>query len=467
MMSVLKAKKTWIILIVVILIFTLIQAKGLNHRTLGDEFTYFYMGKLVSEGNLPYKDFFFAHPPLQLIFFALIFKLFGFNLILLKAVPLLFNIISSVFLFKIMKKHSDTHALISTILFLFTYTIMLEATYSYGIEIATAFVLISVFYLTNNKSLIGGIFYGIASITALQSLILVPAIIIYLFLKRNGKHLTDFLMGFLSVFLIVNLFLMLLFSNYFTDVYKFHLIKPKIGGDNFRVFTNFILDNLFLIGSFILFFIINLKNNFRKYSLFIFIIIAYLLFLIISSRIFTYYFIILIPFIAILASQGLISLSKKIKTKNIKYFFIIFVLIIFLINVFSTTNVLYKKDFRDFQSLDELTAFIKTNSKSADEIFGDLYTAPMLALFADRKIAFNFVDTNGLRFLSDLPPIEEVLQKVNEEKIKFVIVRPKLGIGTSVEMHDFLRQNCVLAKHVKDPVFEDIFIYDCSENENK
>jgi len=169
----------------------------------------------------------------------------------------------------------------------------------------------------------------------------------------------------------------------------------------------------------------------------------------------------LIPFIAILASQGLISLYKKIK--NIRYFFIIFILIVFLVNVFSTTNYLYKKDFQNFQSLDELSYFIKTNSKPTDEIFGDLYTTPMLALFADRNIAFNFVDTNGLRFLSNLPPMQEVLNNIQEEKTKFVIVRPKLGIGTSVEMYNFLTQNCILTKQVKDPVFSDIFIYDCSQ----
>jgi len=464
-MKVLKKGNVLLILLAIILIFALIQSKGLNHITLGDEFTYFYMGKLIASGEIPYKDFFFAHPPLQIFLFAIIFKLFGFNLILLKAVPLLFNIISAIFLFKIMKKYSNMHAILSTALFLFTYTIMLEATYSYGIEIATAFVLISIFYLTKKSFLTSGILYGLASITALQSLILIPAVFIYLFIK-NRKAFYKFLIGFLLVFLIFNLFLMIFFNNYLTDVYKFHFIKPKIEGGSAKIFGNFIFNNLFLICLFILFFIFNLKKNFKKYSLFIFIIIIYLLFLVVSSRIFTYYFIIIIPFIAILASQGLISLSKKIKTKNIRYFFIIFILIIFLTNVFSTTNYLHKKDFQDFQSLDELINFIKINSKPTDEIFGDLYTTPMLSLFTNRKIAFNFVDTNALRFLSNLPPIENVLQRINEEKTKFVIVRPKLGIGSSIQTYNFLKQNCILAKQVKDPVFDEIFIYDCS-NENK
>lgn len=460
-MGVFKKNRVLLILTAIILIFTLIQLKGLNHATLGDEFTYFYMGKLVADGNLPYKDFFFAHPPLQIFIFAFIFKLFGFNLLLLKSVPLLFNIISAIFLFKIMKKYSNMHAIISITLFLFTYTIMLEATYAYGIEIATAFVLISIYYLTKNKNLTSGVFYGIASITALQSLVLIPAFVIYLFFKKNRKILIDFLIGFLLVFLIVNLFFMIFFNNYFADVYKFHIIKPKVRGDNIKVFANFVFNNLFLICSFVLFFILSLKKNFKRYSLFVFIIAMYALFLAISTRIFDYYFIILMPFIAVIASAGLISLFKKIKTKNIKYLFIIFILIIFLTDIFSTTKYLYKKDFQDFQSLNELTDFIKTNSKASDELFGDLYTTPMLALFAERKIAFNFVDTNGLRFLSNLPPIDDVINKIKKEKTKFVIVRPKLGIGTSVKMYNFLTQNCNLAKRVKDLVFEDIFIYDC------
>lgn len=45
----------------------------------GDEYIYLYQGKLIAEGVIPYSGFAMAHPPLQAIFTALIFKLFGYQ----------------------------------------------------------------------------------------------------------------------------------------------------------------------------------------------------------------------------------------------------------------------------------------------------------------------------------------------------------------------------------------------------
>ena len=58
--------KTWFIFSLIILIFVLIEIKALLFYKPGDENVYLHMGKLLSEGVLPYKDFFYAHPPLQL-----------------------------------------------------------------------------------------------------------------------------------------------------------------------------------------------------------------------------------------------------------------------------------------------------------------------------------------------------------------------------------------------------------------
>ena len=66
-----------------------IEFNGLNHIEGGDEHTYFYMGKLITEGVQPYTDFFVSRPPLQIYLISVIYKIFGFNLIALKLIPLL------------------------------------------------------------------------------------------------------------------------------------------------------------------------------------------------------------------------------------------------------------------------------------------------------------------------------------------------------------------------------------------
>ncbi len=55
----------------------------------GDEFIYLYQGKLVSEGAIPYSEFAMAHPPMQAIFTAFVFKIFGVNFTVMRLLPFL------------------------------------------------------------------------------------------------------------------------------------------------------------------------------------------------------------------------------------------------------------------------------------------------------------------------------------------------------------------------------------------
>lgn len=55
-------KLSYGLLFIFVAVFIIITLKGLVISQPGDENVYYYMGKLVSEGKVPYKDFFFAHP---------------------------------------------------------------------------------------------------------------------------------------------------------------------------------------------------------------------------------------------------------------------------------------------------------------------------------------------------------------------------------------------------------------------
>ena len=71
--------KQWIPFLIVALVFIIIEAKGLTQVGPGDENVYFYMAKAVSEGQMPYRDFFYAHPPLHIFALATLIKIFGVN----------------------------------------------------------------------------------------------------------------------------------------------------------------------------------------------------------------------------------------------------------------------------------------------------------------------------------------------------------------------------------------------------
>ena len=72
--------------------FFLIKIPGI-HASGTDDNIYFYMANAFATGQIPYKDFFFSHPPVHLLVPALIFKIFGFSLGLAKSIPVFATIL--------------------------------------------------------------------------------------------------------------------------------------------------------------------------------------------------------------------------------------------------------------------------------------------------------------------------------------------------------------------------------------
>src|SRR3989338_8483474 len=158
-----ESKWSMLALIVILLVFFLIAWRGLFVVREGDENVYFYMSHLVAGGDLPYKDFFFAHPPLQLLVIAPVFLFFGYNALILKLISLLCMAASGILVYLITKKaHTEWSGVIASALFLLSYSVLFNATIGWGIEIAILFLLLG-YYHIEHRPLLGGILLGLAA----------------------------------------------------------------------------------------------------------------------------------------------------------------------------------------------------------------------------------------------------------------------------------------------------------------
>ena len=190
MRKIIEKKGYWIFILIIIL-YAAMKLSFINY-SYSDENTYFYMGKLVSEGLVPYKDFFSSHPPLQVYLFALLFKVFGFSFIVLKLVPLVCTIVSGFFVYKMVwEKIGVREAVIALILFLFSYDSMRFSGYAVGVNLTTMFAVMGIYFLLNKKYVLSGVFQGVAGITGLYSLIL-PLVILAVLFFKNKKSPPDF-----------------------------------------------------------------------------------------------------------------------------------------------------------------------------------------------------------------------------------------------------------------------------------
>ena len=433
----------WVIFSVIIIIFFLIELKALPYLKPGDENVYLYMEKLISEGKIPYKDFFLAHPPLQILIIAAVFKIVGFNIFISNLMPLLFTLLSAFFLFKIVKeKFNEIKALAAVALFLFSFSTLSLATDFVGINLTAMFAVIGFYCLFNKNNYIkSGIFFGLASITRLYSLVPIFVILIVLFL-RNKKGFYKFLLSFSSIFVTTNLILLLLFGpGYFVPVYSYHLMKPFSGEPKL-----FLLFSFFKINWFLFLFPISFifARNKKKLEMIWPIAVAYFIFLFTLKKVFEFYLLLLFPFLAILAVYGITDALERIKSKNIRITIIAVLSLVVVWNITADSLFLINHSFMEFESGKDMAAVIKGYAPADAVLFGDSSITPLMSFMSGRKIAFDFADSNEMRFEAAVADIKKTIEMLKKENV--VVITQPAAIGDLPLLQYHLNNNC---KHLK------------------
>ncbi len=456
-----KNKLAYFMFFLLAAIFVIIVSKGLTTPQPGDENVYYYMGKLISEGKVPYKDFFYAHPPLHIYLMALIYKIFGFNIAILKSIPFISTLASAFFVFKIAReKFGNYEAVISSLLFLFSYSIMFNSVFSFGINTATMLVVIG-FYLLWNKSnyILSGIFFGLAGITRLLSLIPVLVILAAVLLSSR-KNFVRLALSFLIIFLLTNGVFILFFGDaYLTPVYKFHLLKSFGARENFREYLGIIKLNWILFFSALSFVFVKEK---KYINVLILTSIIYLIFLAMLKKIFGFYFVVIFPFLAIIAGYSIAGIFNRLDLpKKIRTFILIALFSIFAWNLASDEMFLEKIGFTGFGRGKDLAGFVNSVSDKDTMLFGDDSVVPLLALLINKNIAFDLVDTNNEVFLSGLVDLNSILVKLKGNNILFII-RDKQGISYFSEVKEFLNENCELLSSFHDRIEGSYLVYRCN-----
>lgn len=445
-------KKATIILGIIFIIFLLISLKGIK-PDIGDQHVYFYMGKLIGEGKLPYEDFFFSHPPLEIYVDAVLLKIFGYNIFILKIVPIIFVLLASFFLFRLVKERfSSLEAVLSTILFLFTYETF-RMTGNIGMSLAVLFVVLGFYYSFKKRYILSGIFIGIASITNFFSL--VPALVLFLFLllkKENNrfsiKPVKNFLVGFIPIFVLIQLFFVLAAGkHYFLQVYQYHLMKPSlevVKGIKFNLFKYTVIYNPIIFFGSIFYFFSKKKNL----SIFFTSALVYILFIFSLKSPFPYYYEMALPFLAVLASVSILRFIKKSENKNLLLLF--FGIFIFLNIIWASSNHWWvlNNTFSENEHL-QLSGIIEENSNKDDLIFGDQLFVPLLALMSERDIALDFVDTNPLRFQSGLVDMDNLVSNLEKNMPKFIVLTSHTPFMNYNSSKRFLDKNCKVTKIIE------------------
>ncbi len=452
-------------LIGILLIFAIIKISQIGFK-FSDENIYFYMGKLMLQGQLPYRDFFFASPPLQIIIITSFLGLIGSKVLLLKLLPIFATITSSIFVFKIAKKAtSSSYGLIASILYLFSFVVLTTTDHSTGVHLTTMFFIISLYLTSRQRFFLAGIFSAFSLLTRLYSAFAIIGIMLYLLIK-NRKGLFKFISGLALTFIPANILLLIFFGkNYINSVFLYHFLKSQ-GISKLKIFSFFIRWDFIPVILSIL--AIPLKNK-RKIALPLVAGTTISLFYLFYTDIYYLYLGLLVPTLAIIGSWTLYSFSKKIPRR-----IFVPILIIFLGFVMINNTIFYLKDHAPTAKIDfiqDLTEYIEKNSKPNETIYGSFEITPLVALLSEREITGNYVDTNEKTFLTGMYDINQRTNEINQST-KFVIMKALLDSRGYIIAMDNIIDGKVLLKECKIkkiyPVkrdYEDnaVLVFDCKD----
>ena len=377
-----------------------------------DENLYFYGAHLIHLGILPYRDFFFQHLPTQIVIFAWLIRWFGFHLQILKSVHLISSIGTAFILFQLVNQRGSRNGgILAALLFLSSYVVLGTTDYALGVHEAT-FFLIFFWYLTSRRPVAAGLalFFGLS-----YRLYILPAalgIMLFELMKKRGRAVLRCLLAFGLPFLVLNLVLYSAFGDHFlTPVWRYHLLKLSVESmqDEFPLFIrNDVLLMLFSTGTI---WILFQKSRNALKSRFDFgrlpsasqlglsataALAAQVVFLLILSRVFQYYFVNLIPFLSVLTAIGLSSFLPVVSRK----YALPLVLVLVLFN-----GYFYAADIAQMSKVDQIDALVSdidSLTPNHETIFGSYVITPLLALLTNREISDYEVDTNFQRNLTGL-----------------------------------------------------------------
>lgn len=343
-----------------------------------DEYVYYYMAKKVREGYLPYTDFEYAHPPLQLVIYQIVDSVLS-----IKTLTWLINlgIFSMVYLIA-KERYGEKPALVSAMLFALTFDMFLFGAVAWGTEIALLFILIS-FYCVDKYPLFSGLSTSLSILTRLHFLPIVVVImgmcICNYICNRENKKLIKFTIGLSSTIFFYSL--MSGARPFYENVFLYHIQKPMLWSG----FVNW----LQATGFFIVLFISSLpyikakrKKGFKHPIDTIIMGIVYVLFLFFMKSIFEYYLVLLTVIVCI-------NCSMAFKTNLGRIFKIALILWIFLL--YSKYTLLWEED-REYS---RIIAEVKALEKN--EIVGSGNMASFLALYTGKEIKNLQIDTNMQR----------------------------------------------------------------------
>lgn len=447
-------------------IFLIIKLSSLAYK-FSDENTYFYMAKLVTEGILPYRDFFFASPPLQVFLMTPPILLIGEQVLLLKLIPIFATAVTSYLIYLIAERQfGSREALIASALYLFSFLVLTTTDHSTGVHLSSLFITAMLYFVYKDRPLTAGLMGSLSLLTRLYAIFPVAGITAYLlFLDR--KRSLKFLLGSAVLFLTVSALMQYIsHGRYLEQIFLLRMgMASLLGIPKSRILWFFARwDTLLIVSS--TFFVFT-KNK-RQYALPVMATLFLMVFYAAYRDLYYLYLALIIPFLSLFTAHSIMHFGER------RHFNKIIAVLLLALVVHNT--FFYLKDHADASKItfiDDIVSFVSSNSEPSDTLYGSFEITPLISLLSGRRITHNFVDTNDKIFMTGIASAKERTSQMRDD-IKFIIGKVTLingfvtDIGAFADLEFLSTCQTVRIYPIEKDYFSDaVIVWDCSANHPK
>jgi len=482
-----------IVFLVLVFSFSFLIIKGFSLE-FSDQNMYIYMGRLISEGKMPYRDFFFSHPPGEIYLDALVFKLLGFKLWAFKLISLIAVLGTAWLLYIIARKQvSSVAGLISAAIFLISYESIRIAAGNVGMALTVFLIVLSLHFALGKRYILSGLSIGLSLLFTLHAALPAFCLFLYSFVSFQDskasfslKNAGRFMLGFMVSFGMPNALLLTLAGmQYYSQVIIYHLDKPvsSFPGAKLGLFKLMLQYNWIIFLSAIMAIAMTsipsakkamaetLSPNAKKMMYYILLMTAmYVFYLLFLKVIFPYYFFGMFPFLALLGGIGIYFVMQT--KPRMKYVGLLATgLLICLTGIFYFGQYYWTMD-NTFSGneLEKLSRDIKVNGSDVS-LFGDYLFAPAIALSTGKSITADIVDTNPFRFSAGSIDVDSMVKSLRDAGHVRLVLRKSNGFMLDYnETGEYLEAACKVTRILeytlpsyfgKNNVKDIAFLLDC------
>jgi len=406
------------VLIILLLICAWINAPTTIPRP-SDENIYFLMARDTLRGSVPYRDFFFAHPPVMLVIITSVFMFLGTTFMAGTAIAMVVNVSLLAVCFRLARRYyNDRAALISCVLLLSSQGFLMSGQTD-GNVLALLFAMAALERHYARRPIPAGVLCGIAVLTKLFTVVTLPVILFDLWGRRGAVK--KFLLAFLVVTVPVGCALAYIAGPHqmVEQIVLFHMQKEPFHLEvRARVLKNFLITEALIVIAAIPSLIERGRDRPLAFPAF-FTLVTFLI--LIQKRIFLQYLIFPLVPLSVFAGGTLDRWSSWGKSAGV-----IIVAVLVAAFFWNAPHYSAARTGHPFGlALLKYSQYVSTHSNPDERVFGHAIAAPTLAFLSGLEISGNELDSNYVRVTSGVLAPERLIEAVSVHRTRYIVLVAK------------------------------------------